>query len=94
VVNTNGRDWLLACLAAIDGTHRSYWMDWIARLVTEVAEAPGRLAFSHAIVRDAVQEALAPSARGPLHAAVVGRALLVPLSPPGPPAAQAGQSGP
>ena len=21
---------------AIDGTHRAYWMDWIARLVTEV----------------------------------------------------------
>ena len=43
----------------------------VAQLVTEVPEAPGRLAFSHAIVREAVQHALAPSRRGPLHAAVV-----------------------
>ncbi len=43
----------------------------LARLVTEVPEAPGRLAFAHAIVRDAVQHALPPSRRGPLHAAVV-----------------------
>jgi hypothetical protein len=43
----------------------------MARLVTDVPEAPGRLAFAHAIVRDAVQESLAPSRRGPLHAAVV-----------------------
>jgi hypothetical protein len=43
----------------------------VARLVTEVPEAPGRLAFAHAIVRDAVHNALAPSRRGPLHAAVV-----------------------
>jgi hypothetical protein len=43
----------------------------VARLVTEVPETPGRLAFAHAIVRDAVQHALPPSSRGPLHAAVV-----------------------
>ena len=43
----------------------------LARLVTEVPEAPGRLAFAHAIVRDAVQHALPPGRRGPLHAAVV-----------------------
>ena len=43
----------------------------LARLLTEVAEAPGRLAFAHAIVRDAVRDALPPSRRGPLHAAVV-----------------------
>ena len=43
----------------------------VARLVTEVPEAPGRLAFAHAIVRDAVRDALPPSRRGPLHAAVV-----------------------
>ena len=36
----------------------------VARLVTEVPDAPGRLAFAHAIVRDAVGEALAPSDRG------------------------------
>jgi hypothetical protein len=43
----------------------------VARLVTDVPEAPGRLAFAHAIVRDAVRDALPPSRRGPLHAAVV-----------------------
>ena len=43
----------------------------VAQLVTELPEAPGRLAFSHAIVRDAVQHVLPPSRRGPLHAAVV-----------------------
>jgi eukaryotic-like serine/threonine-protein kinase len=42
----------------------------VARLVTDVPEAPGRLEFAHAIVRDAVRGALAPSSRGPLNAAV------------------------
>jgi eukaryotic-like serine/threonine-protein kinase len=42
----------------------------VARLVTDVPEAPGRLDFAHAIVRDAVRGALAPSSRGPLNAAV------------------------
>jgi hypothetical protein len=42
-----------------------------ARLVTELADDPGRLAFSHAIVRDVVRESIAPARRGPLHAAVV-----------------------
>ena len=46
----------------------------VARLVTDVPDAPGRLAFAHAIVRDAVREALPPARRGPLHAAVVERA--------------------
>jgi hypothetical protein len=36
-----------------------------------VPDAPGRLAFAHAIVRDAVRDALPPARRGPLHAAVV-----------------------
>jgi hypothetical protein len=42
-----------------------------ARLVTELADDPGRLDFSHAIVRDVVRESIAPARRGPLHASVV-----------------------
>jgi hypothetical protein len=71
-----GRPFTVATIARIAGLPReearaALEPARLARLVTEVPDAPGRLAFAHAIVRDAVQHALPPARRGPLHAAVV-----------------------